>query len=98
MTKTLSSPLSPLVMRVSASRYVTSNSPLPVFDGGLNASGIRGSSNGGSCDKFPVAFTVVCWNIILMLDDPAYIQIQKHFQDTPCEPSSETAEKAAQSS
>lgn len=70
ITKTLSSPLSPLVMRVSASRYVTSKSPLPVLDGGLNASGIRGISNGGNCDKFPVAFTVVFSNTILTLEDP----------------------------
>ena len=78
MTKTLSSPLSPLVMRVSASRYVTSNSPLLELDGGLNASGIRGTSNGGSCDKFPDAFTVVFSNVILMLEVPTYMKINKH--------------------
>ncbi|KAK5803116.1 hypothetical protein PVK06_030757 [Gossypium arboreum] len=41
MTETLSSPLSPLVIRVSASTKVTSNYPLPVLDGGLKASGLR---------------------------------------------------------
>lgn len=74
ITKTLSSALSPLVMRVSLSRYVTSNSPLLVSDGGLNASGKRGNSRGGSCDKFPVVFTVVFSNIILIFDDPVLIR------------------------
>jgi len=72
-TKTLSSPLSPLVMRVSASTNVTSNSPLPVLEGGLKASGIRGTSKGGSCDKFPSAFTVVFSNVILIFAGPVYI-------------------------
>lgn len=67
ITKTLSSPLSPLVMRVSLSRYVTSNSPFLVSDGGLNPSGSRGSSSGGSCDKFPVVLTVVFSNVILIV-------------------------------
>lgn len=70
MTKTLSSPLSPRVIRVSESMYVTSNSPEPVLDGGLNASGIRGISNGGNCARFPVVFTVVFSNVILILEVP----------------------------
>lgn len=70
ITKTRSSPLSPLVMRVSESRYVTSNSPLPVLEEGLNASGIRGTSNCGNCSKFPVVFTVVFSNIIFTFEDP----------------------------
>jgi hypothetical protein len=71
ITKTLSSPLSPLVTRVSESRYVTSKSPVPVLlVCGLNASGIRGSSSGGNCEKFPVVFTVVFSNIILIFEDP----------------------------
>lgn len=41
-----------------------------MFDGGLKLSGIRGISNGGSCDKLPVAFTVVFSNVILTLEDP----------------------------
>lgn len=72
ITKTLSSPLSPLVMRVSASTKVTSNSPLPLLDGGLKASGIRGTSKGGSCDKFPFVFTVVFSNVILIFADPIH--------------------------
>lgn len=76
MTKTLSSPLSPLVMRVSPSTKVTSNSPLPVLDGGRKASGIRGNSNGGSCDKFPFVFTVVFSNVILIFAGPIHIKIE----------------------
>lgn len=76
ITKTLSSPLSPLVMRVSLSIYVTSNSPLLVSDGGLNPSGSRGSSSGGSCDKFPVVFTVVFSNDILIVASPNIIRMQ----------------------
>lgn len=86
ITKTLSSPLSPLVMRVSESRNVTSNSPLPLLDEGLNASGIRGNSKGGNCEKFPDVFTVVFSNFILILEDPetlhTHIQIKKQPQDS----------------
>lgn len=80
------------------SRYVTSNSPLPVLDGGLSASGIRGTSNGGSCDKFPDAFTVVCSNVILMLEVPAYIKINKdkNSGDTSMKGKVRNAEKAVQ--
>jgi len=85
MTKTLSSPLSPLVMRVSESRYVTSNSPLPVLEGGLNASGIRGTSNGGNCAKFPAVFTVVFSNTIFTFEEPGTFtnpqNIKRHSQD-----------------
>lgn len=81
ITKTLSSPLSPLVMRVSVSRYVTSNSPFPVLDGGLNASGIRGTSNGGNCDKFPVVFTVVFSNTILIFEDPETLQTHTQIKE-----------------
>lgn len=77
MTKTLSSFLSPLVIRVSASIYVTSKSPLPGFDEGLNASGIRGTSSGGSCDKLPLVFTVVLSNMILTLADPNHVPRKK---------------------
>lgn len=76
ITKTLSSPLSPLVMRVSSSIYVTSNSPVPVLDGGLKPSGRRGSSSGGSCDKFPVVFTVVFSNVILIVACPDIVTVQ----------------------
>lgn len=48
MTKTLSSPRSPRVIRVSESRYVTSNSPLPLLVCGLSASGNWGMSNAGN--------------------------------------------------
>lgn len=70
MTNTLNSPLSPRVMRVSSSIYVTSNSPLPVLLGGLNPSGSRGNSIGGSCEKLPVGVTVVFSNVILTFADP----------------------------
>lgn len=75
ITKTLSSPLSPRVMRVSASRYVTSNSPDPVLDGGLIASGSLGISNGGSCEKFPVGLTVVFSKVILIVEVPVQIEL-----------------------
>lgn len=71
MTNTLSSSLSPRVIRVSESRYVTSNSPLPVFEGGLKKSGSRGTSKGGSCD---VGLTVVCSNFIFILELPTEVQ------------------------
>lgn len=58
---------------MSESRYVTSKSPVPVLDGGLKASGIRGISNGGSCERFPVVFTVVFSNIILTLAVPVHV-------------------------
>lgn len=71
MTKTLSSPRSPRVTRVSESRYVTSNSPLPVLDGGRSPSGKRGMSNGGNCDRFPAVFTVVFSKVIFIPLVPA---------------------------
>lgn len=52
---------------MAESRYLTSNSPVPGLDGGLNPSGKRGISNCGSCDKFPVVFTVVFSYVILIL-------------------------------
>lgn len=72
MTKTLSSLLSPRVIRISESIYVTSNSPDLVLDGGLSESGSRGNSRGGNCDKFPVVFTVVFSKVILILLVPKY--------------------------
>lgn len=58
------------MIRRSESRYVTSKSPLPRLVDGLNCSGSWGTSNGGSCDKFPVVFTVVFSNMILTVQVP----------------------------
>lgn len=57
---------------------MTSNSPLPVFEDGLNWSGIRGTSNGGSCDRFPLVLTVVLSNIILIPEVPVRILSHEH--------------------
>jgi len=63
-------------MRVSESRYVTSNSPLPVLEGGLKPSGRRGTSRGGSCDKLPVGLTVVFSKFIFILEVPGENQMK----------------------